>query len=55
MLATQVANMYGFSLQKQWVKVKDPIAAAIPVYERLGFTLVQAGAAPTYYAKRVGP
>jgi hypothetical protein len=55
LIVADCADKYAKLLGKQWVKVKDPVPGAIPVYETLGFTLAETLKGRTYYARQVMP
>jgi uncharacterized protein YdcH (DUF465 family) len=54
LLATETADRYAKTMQKQRVKLKDPLADAIVVYEALRFVLAEPLGQTTYYARQVG-
>lgn len=54
LLVTETADRYAKIQQKQRVKIKDPLADAIVVYETLRFVLAEPLGQTTYYARLVG-
>jgi hypothetical protein len=54
LLATEAADRYAKLQGKQRVKIKDPLADAIIVYEALRFVLAEPLGRITYYARPVG-
>lgn len=54
LLATETADRYAKILNKQRVKLKDPLPDAIVTYQRLNFVLVETIGKTTYYARQVG-
>lgn len=54
LLATETADRYAKILQKQRVKLKDPLPDAIVVYETLGFVVAEPIGRTTYYVRQVG-
>lgn len=53
MIVSDVADNYGKILGSQWVKIRNPVAGAIPKYESLGFSLAGTYRGATYYQRRV--
>jgi hypothetical protein len=54
LLATETADHYAKILNKQRVKLKDPLPGAVVTYQRLNFVLVETIGKTTYYARQVG-
>lgn len=52
-IATDAADNYARVLDKQWLKLKNPVREAISKYESIGFELAPAIKGNTYYRRQV--
>ena len=53
LIITDVADNYARVLEKQYVKLKNPIPEAIPKYQSIGFSLANSPNRNTYYSRQV--
>jgi hypothetical protein len=52
-VTADAADTYAKLIERQWVKLKNPLEGAIPLYRDLGFTLAEPYRGSTYYERRV--
>lgn len=52
-LACDLADRYAKILGKQYVRLRQPVQGARPLYQRLGFTIASASQANTYFERPV--